>query len=159
MVRIDSATQVIVAAPEVVYFALMKPAARAVFLPPAGMTGRLESWDARPGGGYRLVLSYDDATTPGKSAANTDVADVRFVEIDPPRRVVEEVDFVSEDPRFSGTMTMTWTVEAHPDGARVSISARDVPEGVSEADHTAGMTSTLANLDAYIAHRRRALDA
>jgi uncharacterized protein YndB with AHSA1/START domain len=159
MVRIDSATRVIVAAPEVVYFGLMKAEARVAFLPPEGMTGRLEAWDPRPGGGYRLVLSYDDQATPGKSEANTDVVVARFVEIDPPRRVVEEVDFESDDPRFSGTMTMTWTVEADPGGARVTIAASDVPEGITEADHVAGMTSTLANLDYYVVHRRRALDA
>jgi uncharacterized protein YndB with AHSA1/START domain len=153
MVRIDSATRVIAATPTAVFAALVDAEARTVWLPPTGMTGRFESFDARPGGGYRLVLTYDDATVQGKSGANTDVVEVRFVEIDPPRRVVEETDFVSDDPGFSGTMTMTWTVEADPDGARVTIAARDVPSGVSQADHHTGMTSTLANLDSYVGNR------
>ena len=162
MVRIDSATRVVAAAPGVVFAALVDADARTAWLPPAGMTGRFDRFDARPGGGYRLVLTYDDVSAQGKSGANTDVAEVRFVAIEPPRRVVEEADFVSDDPRFSGTMTLTWTVEPHPDGARVTVAARDVPEGISEADHVTAMTSTLANLDSYVqgsdAHPRRTLD-
>jgi hypothetical protein len=50
-------------------------------------------------------------------------------------------------------MTLTWTVEPHPDGASVTVAARDVPPGISEADHVTGMTSTLANLDAYVTRR------
>jgi uncharacterized protein YndB with AHSA1/START domain len=150
VVRIDSATRVVGASPAAAFAALVDADARTVWLPPTGMTGRFEWFDARPGGGYRLVLTYDDAGTHGKSEANTDVVDVRVVAIEPPDRVVEEADFVSDDPRFSGTMTMTWAVEAHQDGARVTVAARDVPEGVSEADHATAMASTLANLDAYV---------
>ena len=153
MVRFDSATRVIAAPPDAVFSALVDVEARTAWLPPTGMTGRFEWFDPRPGGGYRLVLTYEDATTRGKSEANTDVADVRFVEIEAPLRVVEEADFVSDDPRFSGTMTMTWTVEPHPDGARVTVAAHDVPEGISEADHATAMASTMANLDAYVVGR------
>jgi hypothetical protein len=48
------------------------------------MTGRFEHFDARPGGSYRLVLTYADASAArGKSAADSDVVDARFVEIVP----------------------------------------------------------------------------
>ena len=153
MVRIDSATRVVGAPPAAVFAALVDADARAAWLPPAGMTARVDRFDARPGGGYRLVLTYDDATVRGKSGSNTDVAEVRFVEIERPQRVVEETEFVSDDPAFSGTMTITWSVQPHPDGASVAVAARDVPPGISEADHVAGMTSTLANLDAYVRRR------
>jgi uncharacterized protein YndB with AHSA1/START domain len=43
------------APPEVVFEALVDEAARTVWLPPAGMTGRFIWFDARPGGGYRLT--------------------------------------------------------------------------------------------------------
>lgn len=150
MVRVDSTSRVVAAPPAAVFAALVDVDARTAWLPPPGMTGRFEWFDARPGGGYRLVLAYDDATMHGKSEANTDIADVRFAEIEPPRRVVEEADFVSDDPGFGGTMTMTWTVEPHPSGSRVALSARDVPPGISKADHASAMGSTLANLDAYV---------
>jgi uncharacterized protein YndB with AHSA1/START domain len=153
MVRIDSATRVVAAPPAAVFAALVDGDARTAWLPPAGMTGRFDWFDARPGGGYRLVLTYDDATTQGKSEANTDVAVVRFIEIDPPRRVVEEAHFESDDPSFRGTMTLTWTVEPHPSGGRVTVAATDVPAGIGPADHVTAMTSTLANLDSYVRSR------
>ncbi|GAB4008757.1 hypothetical protein GCM10029992_65950 [Glycomyces albus] len=35
-------------------------------------------------------------------------------------------------------------------GARVAISAADVPPGISAEDHAAGLSSSLANLAAYL---------
>jgi hypothetical protein len=40
--------------------ALVDPDALTAWLPPNGMTGRFERFDARPGGSYRLVLTYAD---------------------------------------------------------------------------------------------------
>ena len=143
------------APPASVFAALTDPGARARWMPPTGMTGHFEWFDARPGGGYRMVLTYDHETHPGKSTANTDVTDVRFIEVDPPRRIVEEVDFVSDDPRYAGTMTMTWVLEPVAEGTHVSIVATDVPDGISSADHATAFTATLANLGRYLATRCR----
>src|SRR3954470_10825599 len=150
MTHTDSANAVIAATPQAVFAALTDDAARTAWLPPTGMTGRFEWFDARAGGGYRMVLAYDDASVMGKSEQNTDVAEVRFAAVDPPHRIVEEVDFVSDDPRFAGTMTMTWSVEAVEAGSRVAVTATDVPDGISSADHATAFASTLANLDAYV---------
>lgn len=110
------------------------------------MTGHFEWFDASPGGGYRLVLAYDDPAAAGKSAENRDVVDVRFVDVEPPNRIVEECDFESDDPQFAGTMTMTWTIEAAEGASMVTITAMDVPPGINPADHAAGMQSSLENL-------------
>ena len=67
MVHTDVATRLIGAAPEQVFAALTNPDDRAAWLPPSGMTGRFEWFDARPGGGYRMVLTYDDPRRRGKS--------------------------------------------------------------------------------------------
>ena len=133
-----------------VFAALLDATARAVWLPPAGMSGRFEWFDARPGGGYRMTLAHDDEATRGKSADNTDVVDVRFVAMDEPRELVEEADFVSDDPAFAGTMTMTWSLEPVDGGTRVTITATGVPDGISSEDHVAAFASTLENLDQYV---------
>ena len=101
-----------------------------------------------------MVLAYDDPSLPGKSGAHRDVVDVRFVEA-APDRVVEAVDFVSEDPAFAGTMTMTWTVAPHPQGSLVTITARDVPPGIDRGDHLEAFADTLAQLAEHLrgAHR------
>lgn len=150
MSHTDVAQAVVRAAPDVVFAALVDGPARTQWLPPTGMTGQLTWFDPRPGGGYRLVLRYDDVSARGKSGANTDVVQVRFVEVDPPRRLVEEADFDSDDPDLAGTMTMTWSVEAAGEGSLVVITATDVPDGISSADHAVAFASTLANLDRYV---------
>ena len=65
-------------------------------------------------------------------------------------RVVQAVDFVSDDPAFAGTMTMTWAVYAVDDGTLVEFIADDVPVGISAEDHAAGMTASLQNLARYL---------
>ncbi len=151
MPRTDTASRVIAAPPDRVYAALVDEEALAAWLPPAGMSGRFERFDARPGGSYRLVLTYEDsATASGKSTADSDITEARFVEIVPGVRVVQAVDFVSDDPAYAGTMTMTWEVTATDDGTRVDFRADDVPSGISAEDHAAGLASSLANLAAHV---------
>ena len=121
------------------------------WLPPGEMTGRFERFDARPGGSYRLVLTYADASgAPGKATMDSNIVEARFVDIVPGQRVVQAVDFVSDDPAYAGTMTMTWEVTAVDAGTRVDIVAEDVPDGISAEDHAAGLTSSLTNLAAYL---------
>jgi uncharacterized protein YndB with AHSA1/START domain len=151
MPRTDTASRVIAAPPAEVYAALVDGEALTAWLPPDGMTARLERFDPRPGGSYRLVLTYTDASgAHGKATADSDIVEARFVEIVPDVRVVHEVDFVSEDPAFARTMTMTWQVTLVAGGTRVDITADDVPDGISADDHAAGLGSSLANLAAYI---------
>lgn len=151
MPRTDTGSRIIAAPPERVYAALVDPEALATWLPPEGMTGRFDRFDARPGGSYRLVLTYVDPTgEPGKATADTDVVEARFVDIVPGVRVVQAVDFVADDPAYAGTMTMTWETTAVDTGTRVEIRADDVPDGISAQDHATGLASSLANLAAYV---------
>jgi uncharacterized protein YndB with AHSA1/START domain len=98
-----------------------------------------------------MVLTYVDASSaPGKSTADSDVVEVRYVDIVPGVRVVQAVDFVSDEPQYLGTMTMTWEVTSVDVGTRVDVRADDVPAGVSAEDHAAGLDSSLASLAAYL---------
>jgi uncharacterized protein YndB with AHSA1/START domain len=151
MPRTDRASRVIAAPLDSVWTAFTDPGALVAWLPPGGMTGRFERFDARPGGSYRMVLTYSDATgAPGKATADSDVVEARFVDIVPGERLVQAVDFVSDDPAYVGTMVMSWEVTAAGAGTRVSIVAEDVPDGISAEDHAAGLASSLAQLAAYL---------
>ena len=115
------------------------------------MSGEFERFDARPGGGYRLVLTYeDDSSGAGKATPSTDIVDARFVELLANERVVQDVDFVTADPTFAGTMTMTWALSPVQGGTRVEIRAANVPPGIGREDHAVGMASSLANLAAFV---------
>jgi uncharacterized protein YndB with AHSA1/START domain len=141
----------VAAPPERVWLALVDPDELLAWLPPEGMSGRFDRFDCRPGGSYRMVLTYDDASaSPGKSTEDSDVVEARFVDVVPGDRVVQAVDFVSDDPAFAGTMTMTWAVTAVEGGTRVDITADGVPDGISAEDHAAGIESSLANLAARL---------
>lgn len=98
-----------------------------------------------------MVLTYPDASgAPGKATADSDIVEARFIDIVPGRRVVQGVDFVSDDPVNAGTMIMTWEVTAADGGTRVDIIAENVPDGISAEDHAAGFASSLAKLAAYV---------
>lgn len=134
-----------------VYDALVDSTALATWLPPGNMTGHFERFDARPGGSYRMVLSYPDAATgQGKSTDDSDVVEARFVDLIEGIRVVQEVSFDSDDPAFSGTMTIRWDIESADEGAHVQITAENVPERISAKDHIAGMNSSLDQLARYL---------
>jgi uncharacterized protein YndB with AHSA1/START domain len=151
MSRTDVASRVVEAPVERVFRALIDRAEIEQWLPPNGMTGVFEYFDLRPGGGYRLVMSYGDvAGAPGKTTSNADVVEARFVEITRDVRVVQAVDFLSDDPAFVGTMTMTWAVGSADGGTLVTITAVNVPDGISAEDHDAGLASSLANLAAHL---------
>ncbi|HEX5302625.1 MAG TPA: SRPBCC family protein [Streptosporangiaceae bacterium] len=151
MPRTDRGSRVMAAPPGRVWAALVDPEALLAWLPPGGMTARFERFDARPGGSYRMVLTYSDPSgAPGKATADSDVVEARFVDIVPGERVVQAVDFVSDDPAYAGTMTMTWEIAAVEAGTRVDITAEDVPDGISAEDHAAGLSSSLANLADYV---------
>jgi uncharacterized protein YndB with AHSA1/START domain len=110
---------VIAAPPDRVFAALVDPEALTAWLPPDGMSGRFERFDARPGGSYRLVLTYADASSArGKATADSDIVEAHFVDVVPGVRVVQAVDFVSDDPTHAGTMTMTWEITAVDAGTR-----------------------------------------
>jgi uncharacterized protein YndB with AHSA1/START domain len=151
MPRTDRASLLLHADPDRVFAALVDRESLLRWLPPKGMTGEFERFDLRDGGSYRLVLTYPDAASaPGKTSADTDVAEVRVRAVVPGERVVQEVDFESDDPAFRGTMRMEWRVAASDDGTTVTFEARDVPEGIRARDHAEGLTSSLANLAAYL---------
>lgn len=149
--RTDTASRIIHASPQTIYRALPDPDAIVKWRPPVGMRGHVYAFDAREGGTFRMSFSFTDANheVRGKTSDDADVFEGRFVELVPDERVVELVEFVSDDPAFAGAMKITTSLKAAPDGTEVTIRCDNVPEGITPEDHAAGMTSTLSNLAAF----------
>ena len=79
-----------------------------------------------------------------------------FVDLIPGTRVRQQFHFVSDDPAFAGTMVMTWDLANVADGTLVTVTASNVPVGISREDHEKGMASSLANLAVFVEGTRDA---
>ncbi|WP_173915294.1 SRPBCC family protein [Halobacillus sp. Marseille-Q1614] len=147
--RTDSVSRVIKASSQAIYQAFINPEALVSWLPPKGMSGHIDLFDPREGGTYRVTLTYEtdhSNPNPGKTSGNTDVAQGKFLELVPDKRIVQSVKFDSEDPSFSGEMTQKWLLEPISEGTKVTIVCENVPEGIRKEDHHTGLMSTLENL-------------
>ncbi|RJG43631.1 ATPase [Mesorhizobium sp. DCY119] len=152
MGRTDKASRIVTASPATVYNAFVDPAALVEWLPPKGMIARIETFEPKAGGHYRMSLTYDapDPSVRGKASEDTDIVEGRFVELVPNDRVVQIVTFESDDPAFAGEMKMTWSLRPVAGGTEVSIVCENVPEGIRAEDHAAGLSSTLDNLAEFV---------
>jgi uncharacterized protein YndB with AHSA1/START domain len=129
-----------------VYRALLDPDAVAAWRVPVGMTAIVHEFQAREGGEFRVSLTYDDVSQPGKSGGHTDTYHGRFVRLVPDEEVVEVSSFESADPSLAGEMTITTTLEDAGDGTDVTVLHEGIPEAVPAADNETGTRMALANL-------------
>jgi len=154
--RTDSASIEVTARPKAVYAALADPAALMKWLPPGNMTGRVLEYDFREGGRYRIELTYgnEEPGSAGKTTGRTDVTHGRFLALEQGKRIVQSVEFESADASFAGEMLMTWTFEPSATGTSggtlVTITATNVPPGISKADHDAGLRLSLDGLARFL---------
>jgi len=149
------ATRLIEASADELYNAFVDADSLIAWLPPQGMSGRVLLFEPQDGGRYQIELTYgaDAPAGVGKSTSHSDVTSGRFLALEPGRRIVQSVEFKSDDDAFAGEMIMTWTFEPAGKTTKVTITAENVPAGISAEDHAAGLTSTLENLAAYVASR------
>jgi uncharacterized protein YndB with AHSA1/START domain len=141
-------SRIIKARPDQLYDAFVDPVALAEWMPPAEMTGEIRAFAAGAGGGYTMSLFYpaDERRARGKTSAREDRVNVRFVELVPPRRIVEAVTFDSADPAFHGEMTMVVTFDDVPGGTEVTLVCTNLPRGLRPEDNDAGARLSLQQL-------------
>jgi uncharacterized protein YndB with AHSA1/START domain len=134
----------------VVYRALLDPGAVARWRVPAGMTGRVHWFDAREGGTFRVSLTYDAADRTGKTTADTDTYQGRFVKLVTDELVVEVVEFETEDPMLKGEMTITITLADADGGTGLDAVHDGLPPGLSATDNETGWRMALEKLAALV---------
>ena len=149
--RVDAAEKTISASPQVIFEALTTRSAVAEWLPPLGSSGEILEFDPRPGGPFKMILTFANKRADGKTTGNTDTINAHFAKIKTNELVEQAIEFASDDPAYEGTMTMRWML--HPAGAGgtlVRVEARDVPEGIDPKEHANGLKSSLDNLEEYL---------
>ena len=145
-------SRVIKATREAIYRAFTDPKALAAWLAPGEMIGKVHEFDARVGGGYRMSLFYpsSEQVRRGKTSEREDLFTARFMELTPPRRIVQAITFDSVDPAFSGEMTMVVTLANRDAGTEVTILFENIPSGIRPEDNEAGTRSSLEKLARYV---------
>ncbi|KVW46054.1 SRPBCC family protein [Burkholderia ubonensis] len=133
-----------------VYRALLDPHAIEQWKAPDGMTCRVDAFDAREGGAFRITLTYDAPTGAGKTTGRTDSYHGRFVTLVPNERVVEIDAFETDDPALRGAMTITITLSDAAGGTRIDAVHDGLPPGVPAADNETGWRMALAKLAALV---------
>ncbi|MFE6690910.1 SRPBCC domain-containing protein [Streptomyces sp. NPDC057743] len=154
---VTEASRYIGAPPAAVYQALLDAQAVAKWRAPDGMSCRVHAFDVRIGGAFRVSLTYEDGLTyegglggVGKSTARTDTYHGRFLALVPYEKVVEVLQFDTDDARFAGTMTITTTLVPTGEGTTVVLVHEGVPDAIPRPDNEAGTRMTLANLARWV---------
>jgi uncharacterized protein YndB with AHSA1/START domain len=135
-----------------VYQAFLDPEAVAAWLSPGTMRLHVHAFEAREGGAFRISLTYPttDHSQPGKTSADTDTYHGRFVRLVPNEKIVEAIEFETQDPAFAGVMTMMVTLADVDGGTEVSLLYENVPAGIRPEDNEAGSRSALEKLAALV---------
>ncbi|MFF7750977.1 SRPBCC domain-containing protein [Streptomyces sp. NPDC007971] len=97
--------------------------------------GRDGEFSFEPGGAYRTNVNGDH------------VAEGRFVEIDPPKRIVFTWGWIEDDmPVPPGSSTVEITLEPVPEGTLLRLVHRDLPSPEAGAAHEEGWTHYVERL-------------
>lgn len=141
---------------EAVWQALTDPGSLAIWLAPGEMTGKIHHFDLQVGGGYRMSLFYpaSEKNSPGKTAAREDRFTARFLELRPPEKMVQAINFDSDNPAFAGEMIMETILEAIDNGTKVTFLFNNIPPGIRPEDNEAGTRSSLDKLARFVEGRK-----
>jgi len=135
-----------------VYRAFLDPQALAAWMAPDTMHLHIHTFDPRVDGQFRISLRYpqpEDAGR-GKTSGDTDTYHGRFVELIPNEKIVEAIEFETQDPAFAGEMTMIVTLAEVAGGTEVTLRYENVPAGIRPEDNAAGTRSSLSKLAALV---------
>jgi uncharacterized protein YndB with AHSA1/START domain len=141
-----------IAAPRAaVYAALIDPDAIPKWRVPPEMTCEVHVFEPRAGGRFRVSLTYDEPAQSGKTTAHTDTYGGSFLELVPGERVVELVEFETDDPAMQGEMHITTTLTDAAEGGTTLVAVHDgLPPGVRPEDNEEGWRESLAKLAALV---------
>lgn len=148
--RTDRAERLILAPAVRLFACWTDPALLVHWLPPRGMAGRVEVFEPRTGGPFRMVLTPEDPDQQGKSGHGQDVIAGQFLVLEPPRHLAFVSRFLSNETAQRGGMRMDWHFDARGAATLVRIVAAQVPPGISAADHAIGMAAALERLAALV---------
>ncbi|NUP45872.1 MAG: SRPBCC family protein [Catenulispora sp.] len=129
-----------------VYRALLDAEAVQRWMVPDGMTSEVHSFEGRQGGTFRISLTYEDPSESGKTSGRTDTFHGTFTELVPDTKVVQAVEFETDDPALAGEMTITYELRDADGGTELAGRHENLPPGVSPADNELGTRMSMDKL-------------
>jgi uncharacterized protein YndB with AHSA1/START domain len=145
-------SRIIKAPRQKVYQAFLDPKAVAAWFAPDNMRVLVHTFDPREGGLFRISLTYQNPedSERGKTTGDTDTYHGRFVKLIPNEKIVEVIEFESQEPGFAGEMRMTVMLADVDGGTEVSLLYENVPVGIRPEDNEAGSRQSLQKLAALV---------
>lgn len=152
MAQTTTNSRIIHAKVEKVFEAFSNAHALEAWLAPSDMVGKVHNFNFRAGGGYTMSLFYPETEVnfKGKTADKEDRFSSRYIDIIPNKKIVEAVNFESDDPNFAGEMIMEVTFTPHQERTEVTFHFKNIPKGIRPEDNEAGTISTLEKLAKYV---------
>jgi len=150
-----SVSRVINAPRLAVYQAFLDADAVAAWLAPDNMRSEVHRFDPREGGEIWMSLIYQSIDESpdgrgGKSSADTDTFQGKFITLIPGEKIVWLTEFDSPDPAFAGKMKLTWSFVDTLGGTEVTVLCENIPEGIRPEDNEEGSRSSLEKLAAFL---------
>ena len=133
-----------------VYRALLDHRAIANWRAPTGMSCHVETFDVREGGAYRIALTDDDLSHPGKTPPAAHCYHGRFLTLIPGELIVQTAAFETDDPAFSGEMAITFTLSDIDGDTELVLVHENLPVGVSLTDNEIAWRVALGKLAALV---------
>ena len=95
-----------------------------------------------------MSLTYQDReqSPGGKTSEDTDTFQGRFTELVPDEKIVEVIEFESQDPRFAGEMKMTTSFTDTSEGTEITVRCEGLPAGIRPEDNEMGTEQALQKL-------------
>lgn len=151
MDRTTTNSKIIQADKEKVYNAFIDRKALEFWLAPYGMIGKIHDFNLKIGDGYEMSLFYKDTETEGKTSGNEDRFSATFTEIIPYEKIVQTINFQSDNNEFQDEMIMeVYLEEVDTYSTKVVIIFKNIPPGVNPKDNEDGTEQSLEKLAKYV---------
>ncbi|SFN74430.1 SRPBCC domain-containing protein [Proteiniclasticum ruminis] len=134
------------AVPKTVYETMLDPSKICFWRVPKEMKCTIHEFQVSVGGRVRISLTYLDDTQVGKTGDHTDTYHGRFTELKPYEKIVEELQFESEEKSLKNMMTLTFLLEEIKEGTKLTVIHEGLPESISMKDNEQGWLEALEQL-------------
>jgi uncharacterized protein YndB with AHSA1/START domain len=106
----------------------------------------------REGGRFKISLTYQNPehSLPGKTSEDTDTVQGRFAELVPYGKIVEVVEFESEQSEFTGKIKFIASFADAGGGTEVTILCEDIAKSIRPEDNEMGCKEPLQKLAALL---------